>query len=176
MRVLSFATRTSLAGRLTTWYTASSILLLTAATGLLYWALISELNRDDDLFFTDKVNVIRTILREQPRDREALREEVQLESAARTYDQFYIRLLDERGDVVMETPRMGQQLNSASFPDASPGPPFHGLSTTNKTGIPFGVLSTRVPVGNAGNVLWTMQIAVNRTQQRALLARYRSWL
>jgi two-component system heavy metal sensor histidine kinase CusS len=176
MHILSFAIRTSLAGRLTTWYTGTSILLLTAATGLLYWALISELNRDGDLFFTDKVNVIRTILREQPRDREALREEVQLESAARTYDQFYIRLLDERGDVVMETPRMGQQLNSASFPDASPGPPFHGLSTTNKTGIPFGVLSTRVPVGNAGNVLWTMQIAVNRTQQRELLARYRHWL
>jgi two-component system heavy metal sensor histidine kinase CusS len=175
MQLRSFVSRTSLAGRLTTWYTAASLLLLTAATGLLYWALASELNRDGDLFFTDKVNVIRTILRDQPEDREALREEVQLESAARTYDQFYIRLLNESGAVVMETPGMRNQLEGVAFPEPTQGPRFQGLSIENRLHIPFRVLSARLPVGDAPG-LWTMQIAVNRKQQQELLARYRHWL
>jgi len=51
--------------------------------------------KSNDLFLADKVHVLRTMLRERPDDSDALREEVELESAARRYEQFYIRLLDE---------------------------------------------------------------------------------
>ena len=66
------------------------------ATASLYLVLVSELNKSTELFLADKLNVLRTMLRERPDDREALEEEVELETAARRYEQFYIRLLDER--------------------------------------------------------------------------------
>ena len=87
----------SLAFRLTAWQTAASLLLLMASSGILYWALVSNLDRDSTLFLADKVHVITTLLRERPNDWDGLKEEVQLESAARRYNQFYIRLLDPHG-------------------------------------------------------------------------------
>lgn len=160
---------------LTAWYTATSFLLLIIVTGILYWALKAELNRDGDLFFTDKVNVLQTILRDQPNDRDALREEVELESAARTYDHFYIRLFDGDGGVVIATPGMNRNLKGASFPAASPGASFHGVSVTNVGGVPFRVLTTKLRVGRSATS-WTVQIALDRMQQQDLLRRYRRWL
>ena len=67
------------------------------ATASLYVVLRTELNRSTELFLADKLHVVRTILREQPGDEDALREEIELESAARRYQHFYIRLLDPQG-------------------------------------------------------------------------------
>ncbi len=75
----------SLALRLTTWYTLSSLFFLVLATGLLYVALAANLDRNSDQFLADKEHVIDTLLRERPDDKEGLREEVELESAARRY-------------------------------------------------------------------------------------------
>ena len=44
------------------------------ATASLYLVLVSELEKSTDLFLADKVNVLRTMLRERPDDRDALRE------------------------------------------------------------------------------------------------------
>src|ERR1700683_3662094 len=76
-------------------YTLAGLSLVFVATASLYLVLVSELEKSTDLFLADKVNVLRTMLRERPDDWDALREEVALESAARRYEQFYIRLLDE---------------------------------------------------------------------------------
>src|ERR1700722_14715848 len=105
----------SLAFRLTAWYTFASLLLLLASTGTLYWALVANLQRDSTLFLADKVHVITTLLRERPKDWDGLKEEIQLESAARRYNQFYIRLLDPHGNTLLETPRMSLILPAASF-------------------------------------------------------------
>src|SRR5580658_1249475 len=68
-----------------------------------------------DLFLADKVHVLRTMLRERPGDWDALREEVELESAARQYEQFYIRLLDERNKLLLMTPGIADQLELAQL-------------------------------------------------------------
>ena len=43
--------------------------------------------------------------------RTALQEEIELETAARRYEQFYIRLLDERNQPLMTTPGMAEQMD-----------------------------------------------------------------
>src|SRR5579884_3582922 len=87
----------SLAGRLTAWYTLTALLLTFCTAAILYWALTSNMGRENDLFLADKVHVLRAILRDRPNDFSALREEVELESAARRYEQFFVRLIDENG-------------------------------------------------------------------------------
>jgi hypothetical protein len=61
------------------------------------------------LFLGDKLNVLRTMLRDRPNDQEALQEEVELETAARRYEQFYIRLLDDRNTPLLTTPGMAEE-------------------------------------------------------------------
>src|ERR1700758_3112620 len=105
----------TLAFRLTAGYAIAGLLTVFLATAGLYLVLVAELDRSTDLFIADKLNVLRTILRERPNDSDALREEVELESAARRYEHFYIRLLDEGGNPLMATPGMAEQLDLPQF-------------------------------------------------------------
>src|SRR5580698_1246544 len=105
----------TLAFRLTAGYALAGLILVFVVTASLYLVLVSELEKSTDLFLGDKVHVLRTILRERPDDLNALREEVELESAARRYEQFYIRLLDERNTSLMMTPGMADQLELAQL-------------------------------------------------------------
>ena len=101
--------------RLTAGYAISGLLTVFFATAGLYAVLVKELDRSTDLFLADKLNVLRTMLRERPNDEDALHEEIELESAARRYEQFYIRLLDDHGTLLMATPGMADQLDLAKF-------------------------------------------------------------
>ena len=86
----------TLAFRLTAGYALAGLFLVSFAIASLYLVLVNELEKSTDLFLADKVHVVRTMLRERPDDWDALREEVELETSARQYEQFYIRLLDEK--------------------------------------------------------------------------------
>src|SRR3984957_19696605 len=96
----------TLAFRLTAWYVLAGLALVVLTTTSLYLLLVTELQKSTDLFLADKIHVLRTMLRERPDDSDALHEEIELESAARRYQQFYIRLLDEHGVPIMTTPGM----------------------------------------------------------------------
>src|SRR5437868_5832520 len=96
----------SLAARLTAWYGISAFVLIAGATGFLYWALLSSLDREDDEFLADKVHILRALLRDRPHDARMLQEEVEWEPAARQYGQVYVRILDSAGAVLRETPDM----------------------------------------------------------------------
>src|SRR6202453_3373744 len=86
----------TLAFRLSAAYSLVGLLLVILATASLYVVLRTELDRSTELFLADKLHVLRTMLRERPDDEDALHEEIELESQARRYQQFYIRLLDQR--------------------------------------------------------------------------------
>src|SRR5580658_10999606 len=103
--------RRTRACRLSAAYSLVGLLLVILATASLYLVLRTELDRSTELFLADKLHVLRTMLRERPGDEDALREEIELESAARRYQQFYIRLLDEHGVTIMTTPGMAEQLD-----------------------------------------------------------------
>src|SRR5258708_31601459 len=107
-----------LAARLTAWYALTCLLLALFTAGLLYFALSANLSRSEDLFLADKVHVLRAILQDRPDDLAGLKEEVELESAARRYAQFYVRLLDDRGEAVLTTPGMDALLSPAVFAPA----------------------------------------------------------
>jgi two-component system heavy metal sensor histidine kinase CusS len=158
-----------LAFRLTAWYTGAAFFLIVLATGILYLALSANLDRNTDLFLSDKVHVVGALLRDRPNDWSGLREEVELESAARRYENFYIRLLDDKGKERLATPGMDAQLDVSQFS------PFH-VRLKSKNGKTYRAAVERVRVGSVPSTIWTIQVAVDLTQQQDLLARYRTWL
>ena len=150
----------------------AGLALVVLATASLYFVLVTELQKSTDLFLADKVNVLRTMLRERPDDWDALREEIELESAARRYQQFYIRLLDERNVPLLTTPGMAEQLDLAQLTAQTQGRPERAQRMKGKNGRLFFVMSAAVPVGNSAQTD-TVQIAIDVSQEEALLARYR---
>lgn len=165
----------TLAFRLTAGYAIAGLLTVFFATAGLYVVLVSELERSTDLFIADKVNVLRTMLRERPEDEDALHEEIQLESAARRYEQFYIRLLDDRGNLLMATPGMADQLDLQQMVAKSRRRSDHAAAMTGKDGQAFRGVSVLLPVGSPPAKNDIVQIAVNVSQKEELLARYRRW-
>ncbi len=162
----------SLAFGLTAWYTAASLLLLLASTGTLYYALVSNLERDSALFLADKLNVVTTLLRERPNDWDGLKEEIQLESAARRYNQFYIRLVDPHGKTLLETPQMSLVLPADSFARLSKG----ARQIRSAQASLYQATEVTAPVGGTRDISWKIQVAVSLAQQQQVLARYREWL
>jgi two-component system heavy metal sensor histidine kinase CusS len=161
----------SLAARLTAWYTGSAFALVLGATGFLYWALATNLDREDDDSLTDEIRVLAAALRERPGDAAALRGEAERASAARPSAPLYVRVLNGEGRPLAETPGMGEVLPPAVFPppgraDAEPG----GADVRGARGS-FRVLAARAD----GAVL---QVALDRTREDDLLAGYRRslWL
>ena len=167
----------TLAFRLTAWYVLAGLALVVFTTGSLYFLLVAELQKSTDLFLADKMNVLRTMLRERPEDTDALREEIELESAARRYQQFYIRLLDERNVPLLTTPEMEGQLDLKQLTAQTQRSPEHATSMKGQNGRLFFVMSAAAAVGGSSHTD-TVQIAIDVSQEEALLARYRQrfWL
>lgn len=167
--------RSTLAFRLTAAYSLAGLLLVLLATMGLYVALRSELNRGTDLFLADKLNVLRTMLRERPDDEDALREEIELESAARTYQQFYIRLLDEHGIPILTTPGMTEKVDLVQLAARTLNRPERSVVIGGRKGHAFRVTSAGASVGTEPPHNDTIQIAIDISEEEEFLARYRRW-
>ncbi|MBA3912900.1 MAG: heavy metal sensor histidine kinase [Acidobacteriales bacterium] len=167
----------TLAFRLTAWYVLAGLTLVILATSTLYSLLVAELEKSTALFLADKVNVLRTILRERPEDWDGLREEIELESAARRYQHFYIRLLDNRNFPLLTTPGMDDQLEPGQLAAQNSDSQQPPRRMRGRDGRLFFVTSAAANVGSSDQTD-TVQIAIDVSQEEALLARYRqrSWL
>jgi two-component system, OmpR family, heavy metal sensor histidine kinase CusS len=167
--------RRTLAFRLTAAYSLVGLLLVLLATASLYVVLRTELDKSTELFLADKLHVLRTMLRERPDDMDGLREEIELETAARRYEQFYIRLLDDRGAPILTTPGMADQLDITELVRRTRNHPGHSISMKGFHGRPFSVASAAARTGSLPAHDDTIQIAIDISQEEDLLRRYSWW-
>jgi two-component system heavy metal sensor histidine kinase CusS len=163
----------TLAFRLTAGYALAGLILVILATASLYFVLVSELEKSTQLFLGDKLHVLSTMLRERPNDGDALREEVELETAARRYEQFYIRLLDERNTPLMTTPGMAEELDLSKLARRTRGRPDEAIPMKGLHGQIFRVTTSIAPAGSPPTHSITIQIAIDVSQKEAFLARFR---
>ena len=156
-------------------YAISALLLVFFAIVCLYLVLVGELDKSTDLFLADKVHVLSVMLRDRPGDEDALREEIELESSARRYEQFYILLLDNQHKTLLMTPGMADFLDLGQLGRETARRPGRSVSMKGRDGRTFRVTSALVPVGTSSSRMDTVQVAIDVSQKEALLARYRFW-
>ncbi|HLJ92476.1 MAG TPA: heavy metal sensor histidine kinase [Gemmataceae bacterium] len=165
----------SLAARLTAWYAGSAFLLILAATAFLYWALVANLDREDDQYLADKVRILRAFIRDKPHDAAPLKQEAEWEWAASQHAQFCVRILDGTGRPIVETPGMQADLSPDLFPapSAADAEPDRGVEIDSPSGKSFRVLAARATVGASEDAERVIQVALDRTVEEDLLTRYR---
>lgn len=171
----------SIAGRLTAWYALTSFAIVATASALLYWALQSNLLREDDEFLRSKVRIIREILQDRSEHAEELRWEVKnVERAPHLETHVFLRLLDESGEVVMATPGIAERLPPESFPPPVPveSDPDRGIDVYSQAGDRYRVVAAEASVGPGGEQRRVIQVALVEVNEDALLAAYRKrlWL
>jgi two-component system, OmpR family, heavy metal sensor histidine kinase CusS len=161
--------RGSITGRLTVLYTFSTVGMLFAATGFLYWVLVSDLAKADNRFLRDKLQVLRAILREHGEELEGLEEEVNSVGA------YYIRVLDRSQHSLIETPDMALRLPGFLFPDPVGAfeLPHSGVKRTLGNGRSYLLISAWTDTGGANADLRLLQVALDVTSEENLIAGYR---
>jgi two-component system heavy metal sensor histidine kinase CusS len=151
----------------------SSFSLLSACGVFLYWNLARGLDQDTGRFLEDKLYVVRAIIRDRPNDMAALDEETRIEGAARRYSRYYVRILDERSALIIETPGMNRVMSSAVFSDS----PLGKLDATQFRKFSMGdgrtlaIISNQTPSIDHGQ--WTIQLALDISNKQRVLSSYR---
>lgn len=165
--------RWSIQTRLSVLYTLSAFGMLLLATVFLQWVLASNLEKEDSQFLAEKVQILRTLLRNRPNDAATLRQEVQWEEGTARSTQYYARVQDASGLTLLETPGMSRQIR-ASFP--SPSPSSGDTETTAEWRSPAGrsyrLMAARATVASVSSPR-TLQVALDVSHDDALIADYR---
>jgi two-component system, OmpR family, heavy metal sensor histidine kinase CusS len=165
----------SITGRLALLYVGATALLLLLAAGYLYWGLQTSLARSDRALILGKLQVLRLLLREPPDRSDVLASEIEHEAAANELLKYYLRVLDERGGVLLETGGMAGLLPVMDFPAParlSAGEPAIGRRT-QPSGRTYLLLAAEAAAGPAGTERRIVQIGHDVAHTESLLADYR---
>ena len=149
--------------------------MLLLSAGVLYWVLRNNLERADRQFLADKIQVLRMILEARPDDPDALEEEVTWEGATRQFTKYYARVLDERQDTLTETLGMSEIISPSSFPAPieATAVPEAGVKWRSRQGQSYFLLAAWAEVGHASGPRRLLQVALDVSEDDAVLADYR---
>lgn len=170
----------SIALRMTIWYALSAFTLIVVATGLLYWVLVESLYQEDVRDLADNLNNARLLLLSSQFQKIPDRLDRRPAWAPSRQPEIYLRLLDQSGHTLVETPGMADQLPTPSAAQLKAASDTEGekLDVISPSGLPFLTLIVRVPGRSPAEQARFMQVAMNREHDEYLLARYRErlWL
>lgn len=165
----------SITGRLTLLYVGSTAVLLLLAAGYLYWGMQQSLARSDRALVAGKLRVLQGLLRDQSGQADVLENEIEHEASANELLKYYMRVLDARGHVLIETTDMSGLIPVLAFPE--PGRlPVGGptmVERTVGTDRTYLLLTADVAAGPAGQDRRIVQIALDVGHNNEMLADYR---
>jgi two-component system heavy metal sensor histidine kinase CusS len=174
------SSRLSIRARLTLLYTLSAFGMMAVVTGFQYWVLIRGLERDETQLILDKVQMLEATLRFHADDPAFLDHEVNLEGGEYQRTQYYVfysRILDENGKVMVETPRMSNNVPVDVFPapvrpeDAAGGGAIPYWDSPN--GRSYFLMAVLARSGSDHGPERLIQVAMDDTGERTLIAEYR---
>jgi two-component system heavy metal sensor histidine kinase CusS len=145
--------------------------ILLAAGLFLYWTLARSLDDDTARFLADKVFVLRAIIHDRPHDMAAFDEETRLEGAARRFNRYYVRVLNDQRQLIVETPGMSELIGQAAFDAATPA----DTDADKPSEVTLGNRTVALLAATAPTTgeLWHVQLALDVSTKAALLGDYR---
>jgi len=159
----------SVAGRLMAWHACATFALAIAVSLILYEGLSRELRQATDGLLLERIEVLRALVREGPSAQRDLEWEVESEWEWLEHHQIFLRILDDRRNVVLETGELASLLPVGLFPmSAGPAAPLRGLRIDSPSGRDFQVMAAEVP-GPGGEGRWVIQAAFDLANEGNVL-------
>ncbi|MGH8094909.1 MAG: heavy metal sensor histidine kinase [Chthoniobacterales bacterium] len=158
----------SIVFRLAFLFTVAAAAMLLFAMGSAYWVVVQHVLHDNDRYLTDKIAGIRADIAADAGP-ESLSREL---SIVRTADKVYaVRVLDEAGNVVAESPKMRALLPIAIFPKA-PSQRGQRPATVIYHARNRKVFALVTAGADIANQRLTLQLAQERTHDEQFSKRY----
>src|SRR5258708_17395270 len=93
----------SILGRLTMWYALSAFALILVSTIALYRALVTNLDREDQEFASDVIDIVRGVMKDRPDDIGGLQRTIDRGLSGRPYPQLFVLVPHPGGRVIAQT-------------------------------------------------------------------------
>jgi two-component system, OmpR family, heavy metal sensor histidine kinase CusS len=169
--------RMSIAVRLMAFYTLSAFLILSSTNAILYWEMVKKLEQNNDHSISDEIDVMKDMLRGQDTEKEFYRETV-LEHAERKYIKHYVRILDGKGDILIESPQMETIIPPAAFPSPREDYIIHGdrFEFRARNGNLYILKSLRTQISGFGGKGKVLQMALDVSDVDIFIDEYRAKL
>lgn len=163
--------RWSLVRRLSVWYALSAFLLLSVATGLLYWGMVRRFNQQNDQYLEKKISTLEGLLRDSSQQMATVQWEVEEESLAESSVRILSRVSTADGRTLLETSGMERDLPSNEpLPDQSIN---EGKYIRTRSGKRFLVLTSTVEkIQSSGNRTYRVEVAIDLSYEQRLLQTY----
>ncbi len=167
----------SITFRLTALYSVTTIVVLAVSGMTLYWFLMHSFEVEDSHFLVAKVHELRTDFQEGGNRTDRLVREIRTETGSVRFREYYARLLNA-GHVVGETPGMASRLPYKLFPAGQSYRIFstHLYEIEISRGRAYRLAAVILGRDAASGQQVTLQLAVDVSRDRAVLADYRDTL
>lgn len=157
----------SITARLIFLYVLSASLILLSIGWYLHQTLADSFTQDNRQFLIKEIQLLRTVLEEQPPNLERLADE-QSEGLDLPIGRYYSRILDESGHSLIESPGMEALPTAIQFPPPKAMTEAKGVIQKIADGRTLMLMTVRNKTGPQQ----TIQIALDTTHQTAVLAAY----
>lgn len=176
--MLTFIPRSwSISRRLIFLYTITVCLILTFSGFFLDWVLRNDMERENRQFLAAELQSIRILLREHPGDIQAWKREIERETyaAASSFIKYYVRIADETGKPIIETPGTAQIVDNSKFPKAvrTSGTTVDYNKAISSDGKPLLLTSAVVEGYRVGDTERIVQIVLDMSHEAAIINDYR---
>jgi two-component system heavy metal sensor histidine kinase CusS len=166
----------SIGARLSLLFMVASGLLLLIATVFLYFGAVRTLRHQDERLLASKIRVVRTLLKD-PAHAKGLESEIEHEAGEEQALKYFIRVLDPRSGVVLATPEMDALLPTGIFPPlATAGSLGVAIRPHRQLRREYLLLTGDAQAAGDRPGTRLIQIALDTTPNREILAEYRRWL
>lgn len=168
----------SIKAKLTILFSTFSFLILILSGIILDFTLSTNLGQEDTDFLIGKIHVLRSILSRHPTDKNMLEEEVKWESGPLEFTRYYARVLDEKGNILIERSEMNSILPSSLFPPPVPDNsiPKSSFIWKSPDGKTYEMFSAYAKVGSIPKKFYTIQVALDISYEKKLIRDFRSGL
>ena len=165
----------SIAVQLALWYGLSSFALVLLTTGSLYWALTVNLDREDALTLENHIQDLRLLLASAKPDGPMAAPPV-TGLSLQTSEQVFVRLVDQNGATLFETPGMAELAPPTMFPMllATDVAPSQHLELKTKAGRHLRMVTALATLDPVAHDMRQFQLAVDRADEERFLREYRN--
>src|SRR5262245_1714242 len=164
------AERRSIATQLVLLFTLCAAFLLSCSLGIFYWIVVRHAFEEDNAVLADRLGAIRTELK-QPDGINKVDRELKNSRAAEPAV-YWIRVIDPGGNVVTETPKMGDSLPPNVFPKPRESA-FPSIQNYQEGYRLFSLIATNELVNGQTYVL---QVAQDRSADERFRKQFRTLL
>ncbi len=171
--------RWSVAARITAWYAITALLFLLGIAAALDWALASTLYAEEARLAERERTELIQILHETPDSAEELNEEVLRDENTPDGIRLWMRVRDLQGNTLVESPGMsGLGLGPGVFPPPGEAarPWVRGRGLDLPSGMPVRTFASLATLGSGQEPARILEIAIDCTSTRRILARFRERL